>query len=538
MHSILIVDDEKIVRDGVCELLSMEEGLELVILSAASAPEAQSILETRRVDIVLTDIGMPQISGLEFFDIILERWPYCKVIFLTGYSEFDYVYKVHKRARYVLKADGDDKIVAAVKETIEEIENDLYIDKVVNESSELLRMKNETESQLLLRDIVSGHVSSDELTQNLADKLDIPLAIGKDAYYVVMYHKFQSMDSYENQLVLNDRLYELVGKYFYGHMCGISVLYTRNFGLLILQGKTQLSLARGVSMLKGNSELFQRAYNKNIEGTVSLYVCSRPIAFKEIINRFHVLRSELLMHDDEVLLMDSCTSSGSDDNAINTQQQNDIFYSKAQMIDYYFENNDHDGVSAIIKEASENYKNVDSMHELNVVSIYTTIASKLIAYTNQVGLSQEMCFKIGIVNLYNLSLHDNWCDAFDYLISVADAIFELRLSNTEKQNKDVIVKIKDYILENLDKDTSLTTLADYVELSPEHLLRLFKKREGITILHYINELKIVKAKNSLSDKTRPIKDIAEELGFTSTGYFGRFFKSKTGMPPQLWRDKH
>ena len=132
MYSILLVDDEKIIREGLYELLSMAD-LDLDLTMAASAVEAISIMQERKIDIVLMDICMPQMSGLELYDVIRERWPMCKLIFLTGHLEFDYVYKVHKHARYVLKVEEDSKIVEAVKESIEEIENDLLLESVTRD---------------------------------------------------------------------------------------------------------------------------------------------------------------------------------------------------------------------------------------------------------------------------------------------------------------------------------------------------------------------------------------------------------------------
>lgn len=75
---------------------------------------------------------MPQMSGLELYDIVRERWPFCKVIFLTGYSDFDYVYKVHKHAKYVLKAEEDEKILEALRESVEEIENSLLLERLTD----------------------------------------------------------------------------------------------------------------------------------------------------------------------------------------------------------------------------------------------------------------------------------------------------------------------------------------------------------------------------------------------------------------------
>ena len=140
MYSVLVVDDEKIIRDGVSELLKLEETLELDVVSAASVSDALLLLESRMFDIIITDIRMPQLSGLDFFDVILKRWLRSRVIFLTGLSEFEYVYKVQNHAKYVLKSDGDEKILAAIKETIAEIENDLYIDQTTHSNKALARV--------------------------------------------------------------------------------------------------------------------------------------------------------------------------------------------------------------------------------------------------------------------------------------------------------------------------------------------------------------------------------------------------------------
>lgn len=539
MFNLLIVDDEKIIREGIHELLSMEENLELNLFMAASAVEAQTILETRKIDIVLTDIQMPQMTGIELMDLILERWPHCKVIFLTGYSQFDYVYRVYKHAKYVLKVEEDSKIIDAVKETIEEIENDFLIQQMVLDSDFLIQQKKEIDRVSLLKDIVEGVIPVCSLTQNLVKKLDIPFDIDKELYYVVMHHEFKNIDSYEMLMQQKENINQLLEKYYFDLMRGISIQYNRNFQLIILQPKKLITVERSMATLKGISELFQKAYMKNMNLSCSLYIGSKPMIFEDVVSRFHILKAKLMMHSEEVLLMDSLNDNESItklDSNENQVIQGNLLYSKIQRIDYYFENSDNEMVIAVIQEAMDNFKNTVSMHDLSAVSIYSTIASKLISFINQIGLSTEMCFKIGVINLYNLTLHNNWQEAFRYLISITNTIFELRRANVEKKSKDVINQVKAYIKENLHRDTSLDVLSDYVDLSPEYLLRLFKKREGQTILHYINELKIVKAKKLIADGNLPIKDIAIELGFTSSGYFSRFFKSKTGMTPQAFRE--
>lgn len=105
------------------------------------------------------------------------------------------------------------------------------------------------------------------------------------------------------------------------------------------------------------------------------------------------------------------------------------------------------------------------------------------------------------------------------------AFFALKNQSVEKQTEDAVNRVKKYIVEHLDGDTSLYNLAEQVHFSQEYLLRIFKKKEGITILQYINDLKLAMAKQLLTDPELHIKEIADRLGFASQGYFGRFFFS-------------
>ena len=105
MHRLLIVDDEEIITDSLFEVFNQVMSDELDIYRAYSAREALDWLSRTRIDIVLTDIRMPGMNGLELMDEIQIYWPRCRIIFLTGHSEFDYAYQAMKvpSVRYLLK---------------------------------------------------------------------------------------------------------------------------------------------------------------------------------------------------------------------------------------------------------------------------------------------------------------------------------------------------------------------------------------------------------------------------------------------------
>ena len=537
MNNLLIVDDEKIIREGLYELLSMEEELELNLFSAASAIEAQKILEERKIDIVLTDIKMPKMSGIELFDVIQERWSHCKVIFLTGYSEFDYVYKVHKHARYILKAEEDEKIIDAVSEAVREIENDLMLEQIGRESDHLLDQKREREKDRFLYDLFSGFIEVPAVTEDLVSRLGIDLSLSESIYYTVMRHDPLARDSYDEQMRILGDLQLLMEKYYFDFMKGIIFHHSKNYIVLLLQPTKWNTPDRNILTLKGTSELFQKACLKNFDMTLSLLIGGEPLPLEEILSRFHRMKSKLLMAGDEALLVWKESPEEVSDRDMLRERKENLIESGLELLDYYFDNSNGDHVIALLNEASELFADNGDMEDLFAVEVFSDIAVKLLKYINRLHLTGESRSRVDIARLYRVTAYENWGDAFHSLMEVCELVFELQKASRAKSNDDVIRLVKSYIHENLSGDTSLDTLADLVGLSPEYLLRRFKKSEGITILHFINDLKIIKAKNLIAQSDRQIKEIAYELGFSSSGYFGRFFKSKTGLSPQGYRDQ-
>src|SRR5690606_5511469 len=91
MYRILIVEDEPYIVDSVSALLAEVDDLELDIYPAYTAVEALELIKQRKFDIVLSDILMPGMDGLELQRRINRLWSRCKFIFLTGYDQFEYV---------------------------------------------------------------------------------------------------------------------------------------------------------------------------------------------------------------------------------------------------------------------------------------------------------------------------------------------------------------------------------------------------------------------------------------------------------------
>ena len=535
MYSVLIVDDEKMIRDDVYGLLSMEESLELDLTTAASGVEAQAILEKRKIDIVIMDINMPQMSGLELYDIVRERWPFCKVIFLTGYSDFDYVYKVHKHAKYVLKAEEDEKILEALREYVEEIETSLLLERLTDLQREQQKKPLLHERSMFLRELVEGYRGLSQLTGELSVQLGINLDPEKEVYYLLLRHEAWYCENYQEQQNSTQDCYQLLERYFLDFMRGAFFEYNKNYIVLLLQPEKLLHEETIVKMLAGAGELFQKALKKNLGRTVSILVGERPVTLSQLLQEFIGICDRMIWLSGEELVQEGLQKEALAKETLPEHKKQELMQ-MLWRLEYYLEGMEEENSLNVLRQLQTELQSVKSMHDLFALEAYCTISSRLIGWIKRLELHEELAFRVGTLNLYNVSMHANWQDAFGYLRHVAESIFSLKNQSVEKQTEDVVNQVKKYIVEHLDGDTSLYNLAEQVHFSQEYLLRIFKKKEGITILQYINDLKLAAAKQLLTDSELQVREIADRLGFASQGYFGRFFRNKTGLTPNAYRE--
>ena len=535
MYSVLIVDDEKMIRDDVYGLLSMEESMELDLTTAASGVEAQAILEKRKIDIVIMDINMPPMSGLELYDIVRERWPFCKVIFLTGYSDFDYVYKVHKHAKYVLKAEEDEKILEALRESVEEIENSLLLERLTDLQREQQKKPLLHERSMFLRELFEGYRGLSQLTGELSVQLGINLDPEKEVYYLLLRHEAWYCENYQEQQNATQDCYQLLERYFLDFMRGAFFEYNKNYIVLLLQPEKLLHEETIVKMLAGAGELFQKALKKNLGRTVSILVGERPVTLSQLLQEFIGICDRMIWLSGEELVQEGLQKEALAKETLPEHKKQELMQ-MLWRLEYYLEGMEEENSLNVLRQLQTELQSVKSMHDLFALEAYCTISSRLIGWIKRLELHEELAFRVGTLNLYNVSMHANWQDAFGYLRHVAESIFSLKNQSVEKQTEDVVNQVKKYIVEHLDGDTSLYNLAEQVHFSQEYLLRIFKKKEGITILQYINDLKLAAAKQLLTDSELQVREIADRLGFASQGYFGRFFRNKTGLTPNAYRE--
>ena len=147
MVKMMVVEDEKILRDGICRVGNWDV-LEVEICAVAgNGKEALQMIEENRPDIILTDVVMPVMDGIEFARQVYERYPEIRILFLSGHEEFEYVKKAmeYKACNYLLKPAKIEKI----EEVVSEIKDEIVKSREKAMEEERLRRKLEQSMPIL-----------------------------------------------------------------------------------------------------------------------------------------------------------------------------------------------------------------------------------------------------------------------------------------------------------------------------------------------------------------------------------------------------
>lgn len=153
-------------------------------------------------------------------------------------------------------------------------------------------------------------------------------------------------------------------------------------------------------------------------------------------------------------------------------------------------------------------------------------------YIKEVSLEKD--FPLETVH-NTLSSLDDISEFTGQYLETVDAVYQTLDSRNQSQSMDVVRRIQDYILENLQSDISLDDAARLVSLSPQYVSRLFRDGIGITFVAFIKKCKMEKARELLRKSGKNVDQVAEELGYNSTAYFIKNFKDAYGITPKAYQ---
>lgn len=546
MFRLLLVDDEPIIVEGLYEQFKDYEAVNLDVYKAYSAKDALDWLNKKKIDIVITDIKMPGMDGLQLLEKIKLNWPECRVIFLTGHDEFNYIYKAirYEGVSYLLKTESYESIAAMVDRYLEEIINSYKNDELVKNAENKMRKALPLLQKEFLSGLVEG-MESTEISQQTLDELELPL--NADLPVILLAGCIVNVPD-KNGYLNQSNIYAVnytVEQYLSPYASVTGFIYQKDYMLWFIQPKTEnhsLRLAsnkEAAHYFKNVLESVQSLCRVSINLKVSFAISSDAVSWSEIFHTGGVLKTllnSLMRQGMEVIVTDEQYREHPV-KADREQQNIQLQLKKLDMLATYIEQGKKEDFYHLFYEMRDFF-----VHRLPEASsdyeAYYAITLLFLSYINRHDLKEAVTAGMGNNSLWESRSYTTMEEAFRLFEQVADILFDVQTVESEKRSMASIQKVQDYIQHNLGEDLSLNSLADMVFFNPKYLSRLFKQVTGFNLSDYINEKKLAKSKELLKQSHIKIHEIAKAVGYSSGPYFTKFFKKGTNMTPQEYRDLH
>lgn len=536
MFQLLIVDDERPIVDDLAETLPWgQHGID-VVHRAYSAFEALEIVGIYPVDVVITDIRMPGMTGLELAGKLREMNRRCKVIILSGYSEFDYAVQAMRAQSvdYLIKPVRDDVLIESVKKALTELRSEWEEISSFQRASYTLRTHLPTLRHLLLNDLLSGkQLLQEELLRQL-ELLELPLRGGDGTIVLLVRFNEEEPDSRSQSLMeyavgnIAEEIY--AGEFrlwsckdahgyliFLGSPCeasdAVSTLAFDRYGRLALelQKNCSLFLKRSISVILSQPGGFPGQL-------VSMYRSCVQTARREAGNPGPFFLTANMEHGPG-----------------KTRTTRELYASPslARLLEGGRWAEVERKATLIFQELLEDQANEAEY----AAEVFWTLSSAIAGVVHGsgkrvnelLGEDGELMLR-GDPSLSTEQMKKWFFRSIDKLKLYTEQ--ELMNSNTR-----VIKQALDYMDKNIGSDLSLQAVADYVHHHPSYFSKLFKDETGQSFTDYITEIRMTQAVELLRDSSLRIYDISERLGFQYPHYFIRKFKKIYGVTPQEFRDR-
>lgn len=523
IYNIILVDDEDEVRGRIASKIGENTDFK-IIGSAGNGYDAIELLEENDVDVVMTDIQMPFINGIELTRIIRRDYPRVKVVFITGYDEFNYAKEaVSLRVNsYMMKPITSDEINNFLSKLKQELDDEY------KQMQDVLLIKEKYDA--LIPVIGDSYLTSlmhlNQLSLNDIEKLVLyGIEVDKHSQFITCIVEIDS----EKSLMLKEieqfkiNTNEIFKKIFqeadFRH------------SLLVADGLILIFSFKNMSKNK-----IDELMNELNHSTTEFLGVSLKIGVSKIFNDFRdfpssyryakrAIECSCLYDFGNIVFYEELYDSDLKQSFLNI----DDYSTFSQSLQY----GSDEKIEDLIKELKNRLNSSQQVFIRDYVII--DLASLLLNLSEQAKTSINEI--VGLNLIEELSEFDNYFEMLDWVYEI---LLKIKIQDNRKQlshTENITKKAMDYITQNYDDvDLSLEKLSSQINVSISHLSMLFKKNSGVTFSKYLINVRINKAKELLDTTQLKIVDISEKVGYKDVYYFSHSFKKVTGVSPREYRN--
>ncbi len=533
MYKVFIVEDEIVVREGIKNNIRWEEEGFIIAGDESDGELAYPMILREQPDILITDIKMPFMDGLELSKLLKKEMPQLKIIIISGYSDFGYAQQAIDIGitEYLLKPVTPNKLMAAVKNAAVVIEKERK-DKQILEQYQLLVYQKQVEKRKdFFSALVGGKMS---LSQIIEQEEELGINMVASAFCIILFQfKVQEyMYEYSNEIVQCEaRMEEALRKYpeikvFERGMDGLAFILLGEDEEQI-EALTQKLCMLLISICNGRVHYFGgigRVVHRIRDLQLSYLDANRAFSLRyfekgdqflsyrdvgnikdQIGNQINV--SELNLEKLDRLLLEEFLKRGT---IQDVEEFVDRYFSgldsntmKSSLFRQYIMMDGYSAIMKFLKDMKCPKEKIDN------------------SLKNMMDITEQLT-----------SLED--CCKF-YKSILKEAI-DLRNKSSQKKYSGLIDKAKEYIHNNYAmSDLTLNKVASKVNISPNYFSSLFNQETGMTFIEYLTDIRMDKAKEYLRCSSKKITEIGYLVGYLDSHYFSYIFKKTQNFTPSEYR---
>ncbi|MBU5594324.1 response regulator [Amphibacillus sp. MSJ-3] len=516
MYKVFIVEDEPLIRDNLRnEMMRLAKQLPITYAGEASDGELAlaSIIDIKP-DILITDIRMPFMDGLELANEAKKIYPWIRLLFISGFDDFSY-------AKSALQLQAEDYLLKPIKS--KELEQTLRkITESLEERKDQFSVKDENEESLtqevhknlFLNCLFKGDLKMNEVIEEsnnfqktiVGKKISVILATNhynksfEDYFHFSEKLNFSFGDDEEILFSSISSRYIKILVFHYDYNTLLDKCYQVAHTLLHELDIDSSDLVVGIGPIIDRISEIPYSYEmaKQLIGTYGIIRSEKIISFVDNLKEGEVSPTNPFKID----LADKITSISVENmdafiESLNGSQFDTIARQRMFRFFVLLE------INALILKKQEGKDapvyQIEDSQEMN------QIAKSLDRYTN-------------------------------YLKDTLTYFLEVEIHPSMVKYRSIIQKALLYMDESFsDPDMSLNTVAEIVNLSPSHFSTIFSQSLGQTFIDYLTEQRINKAKHLLATTNDKLTAIALEIGYNDSNYFSYLFKKKEGLSPTEYR---
>lgn len=505
MFKVMIAEDEEIILQGIMKIINWEALNLKVVHKAYDGLEALRLWEQEAVDIVITDISMPDMDGLSLLAELRKRNEMTRFIILSGYDEFDYA----RRAipldveNYILKPVDEEMLTRVLQDTIDKL-------------AEIGQKKRETVDDMLLFDRFLNMQLTEEELAHCIEKLE--LAINKSSL-VFSIIKFNRETLREDEL---SKIAKFIA--FDWKQNVIRVLFTDKDELLLLCSWDNSMGARPCDYFISLQNELENKFSQLTFVTVGSVLKNLQDLHKAYHNTKRIQK----------YIMIEGYGSCIDESYITKLKSADIDYREDTLYNLIVKR-DKEGAVRYIEGLF-----INNLNALNIsIDVIYKITFSLCITLQKIKDEFLICnvdMKSNIAEMIEELYHAQDVASIKrmFILEVNEIIDALHIENS--QFSPVIKQVLAIVDKEYQKDMSLKTLAHKYNMNVSYLGQRFLKEVGCSFSYYLNNTRCKKGRELILNSNRRINDIANEIGYVDISYFYRTFRKCYGVSPASLRE--